>query len=82
MKKSDLIKYAKQHGCVLEIDGDGGTWEICLEAPEGKYFKSSGCEIDCGITGHGWIVSKSNKIDWDEAYNDLVQIISAGFDDE
>lgn len=81
-RKSDLIKYAAQHGCTLEIDNSGACWEFYLEAPEGKIFRSSGCEIDCGITGHGCINTKNNKFDWGQSYNDLVQIIAAGFGDE
>jgi hypothetical protein len=80
-KKSDLLALAKKHGCTLEIDNSGGTWEITMEAPEGKIFNSSGCEIDSGIEGHGYINSKGNKINWDTAYNDVANIIACGFDD-
>jgi hypothetical protein len=80
--QNKMIAYAEQHGCSLEIDDSGSTWEITLEAPEGKTFKSSGCSIDSGITGHGYINTKGNKVDWQKAYNDVVEIISYGFYDE
>ena len=80
--QNKMIAYAAQHGCTLEIDSCGSTWDITMEAPEGKIFKSSGCTIDSGITGHGCINTKSNKFDWQQSYNDVIEIISYGFADE
>jgi hypothetical protein len=79
---SQIRKLAEQHGCKFDYDNSGGSIEITVEAPEGKILNSSGCSIDHGIRGHGYINTKSNKPNLDDVFTDVAAIMQEGFADE
>lgn len=74
MTRAKVVAAIKAAGCDCEITVNWRGWSIVIDAPEGKWLRSSGCGVDCSVWGHG-------RPDWRLALREVEAIIGAGFTD-
>ena len=58
--------------CKIEIDIRPAAWRIVLDAPPGKWFRTSCCPVECSVWAYG-------QMEWDLAEREIDHILAQGF---
>ena len=73
--KATIRSVVRKAGCSCDIDVHSGySWNIYLDAPQGKAFNTSGCAVDASVSGEG-------KPDWAYALAAIKEILAEGLYD-